>query len=88
MSDANKSLLKVNNLSVSFDTTEGSFDAVKSINFDLNKGETLAIIGESGSGKSVTASVIMGILACPPGRIKSGEVFLNDLDILKLSDTE
>ena len=88
MSDAKKSLLKVNNLSVSFDTTEGSFDAVKSINLDLKKGETLAIIGESGSGKSVTASVIMGILTCPPGRIKSGEVFLNDLDILKLSDTD
>ena len=88
MSDKNKSLLKVNNLSVSFDTTEGSFDAVKEVNFDLKKGETLAIIGESGSGKSVTASVIMGILTCPPGRIKSGEVFLNDLDILKLSDTD
>ena len=57
VSDLNKSLLKVNNLSVSFDTTEGSFDAVKSINFDLKKGETLAIIGESGSGKSVTASI-------------------------------
>ena len=88
VSDAKKLLLKVNNLSVSFDTTEGSFDAVKSVNFDLKKGETLAIIGESGSGKSVTASVIMGILTCPPGRIKSGEVFLNDLDILKLSDTD
>ena len=88
MSDANKSLLKVNNLSVSFDTTEGSFDAVRAVNFDLKKGETLAIIGESGSGKSVTASVIMGILTCPPGRIKSGEVFLNDLDILKLSDSD
>ena len=88
MSDENKSLLKVNNLSVSFDTNEGSFDAVKSVNFDLKKGETLAIIGESGSGKSVTASVIMGILTCPPGRIKSGEVLLNDLDILKLSDSD
>ena len=86
MSDANKSLLKVNNLSVSFDTTEGSFDAVKSVNFDLKKGETLAIIGESGSGKSVTASVIMGILTCPPGRIKSGEVFLNNLNILCIDD--
>ena len=50
MSDAKKLLLKVNNLSVSFDTTEGSFDAVKSVYFDLKKGETLAIIGESGSG--------------------------------------
>ena len=88
MSDAKKLLLKVNNLSVSFDTNEGSFDAVKSVNFDLKKGETLAIIGESGSGKSVTASVIMGILTCPPGRIKSGEVLLNNLDILKLSDSD
>ncbi len=88
MSDKNKSLLKVNNLSVSFDTTEGSFDAVKEVNFDLKKGETLAIIGESGSGKSVTASVIMGILTCPPGRIKSGEILLDDLDILKLSDSD
>ena len=88
MNDANKSLLKVNNLSVSFDTTEGSFDAVRAVNFDLKKGETLAIIGESGSGKSVTASVIMGILTCPPGRIKTGEVLLNDLDILKLSDSD
>ena len=88
MSKTIKSLLKVNNLSVSFYTSEGSFDAVNAVNFDLKKGETLAIIGESGSGKSVTASVIMGILTCPPGRIKSGEVLLNDLDILKLSDTE
>ena len=47
VSDKNKSLLKVNNLSVSFDTSEGSFDAVKEVNFDLKKGETLAIIGES-----------------------------------------
>ena len=60
-----------------------SIDAVKGINFNLKKGQTLAIIGESGSGKSVTALVIMGILSCPPGRIKSGEIFLNNEDILK-----
>ena len=63
-------LLKVSNLAVSFDTVDGTIDAVQGINFELNKGQTLAIIGESGSGKSVTASVIMGILSCPPGRIK------------------
>ena len=88
MSYNKNSLLKVSNLAVSFDTVEGTIDAVKGINFDLKKGETLAIIGESGSGKSVTASVIMGILSCPPGRIKSGEIFLNNDDILELSETQ
>ena len=86
MSKLDYPLLKVSNLAVSFDTVDGTIDAVQGINFELNKGQTLAIIGESGSGKSVTASVIMGILSCPPGRIKSGEVFLNNQDILKLSD--
>ena len=88
MSNNTNSLLKVSNLAVSFDTVEGSINAVQGIDFELNKGQTLAIIGESGSGKSVTASVIMGILTCPPGRIKSGEIFLNKQDILKLSETD
>ena len=87
MSNKKNSLLKVSNLAVSFDTVDGSVNAVQGIDFELNKGQTLAIIGESGSGKSVTASVIMGILTCPPGRIKSGKIFLNNQDILKLSDT-
>ena len=78
MSNKKNSLLKVSNLAVSFDTVDGSVNAVQGIDFELNKGQTLAIIGESGSGKSVTASVIMGILTCPPGRIKSGEIFLNN----------
>ena len=88
MNKLKDTLLKVSNLAVSFDTVDGPIDAVQGINFELKKGQTLAIIGESGSGKSVTASVIMGILSCPPGRIKSGEVFLNNQDILKLSIEE
>ena len=88
MNKLENSLLKVSNLAVSFDTVDGTIDAVQGINFELNKGQTLAIIGESGSGKSVTASVIMGILSCPPGRIKHEEVFLNNQDILLLSLSE
>ena len=55
MSNKKNSLLKVSNLAVSFDTVDGSVNAVQGIDFELNKGQTLAIIGESGSGKSVTA---------------------------------
>ena len=84
----NDSILKVVDLSVDFDTSDGVVHAIEKINFELNKGETLAIIGESGSGKSVTASVIMGILSCPPGKIKSGSVFLNKQDILLLDEVE
>ena len=52
-------LLEINNLRVSFITGETEFEAVKDVNFHLNKGETLGIVGESGSGKSVTARSIM-----------------------------
>ena len=52
----NNSILKVLDLTVDFDTSDGVVHAIEKINFDLKKGETLAIIGESGSGKSVTAS--------------------------------
>jgi oligopeptide transport system ATP-binding protein len=52
MNNLEKTLLKVSNLAVSFDTVDGTIDAVQGINFELNKGQTLAIIGESGSGKA------------------------------------
>jgi oligopeptide transport system ATP-binding protein len=58
------------------------------VSFDLHEGETLAILGESGSGKSVTAQAIMGILDSPPGFITGGEVRYCGQDILKLSDEE
>ncbi len=84
----NNLILKVSDLTVDFDTSDGVVHAIEKINFNLKKGETLAIIGESGSGKSVTASVIMGILSCPPGKIRSGSVFLNNQDILLLDEIE
>src|SRR5699024_8153456 len=81
-------ILSVKDLSVSFLTRNGVFDAVKDISFDLYKGETLGIVGESGSGKSVTAKTIMRLLSSPPAIIKNGKIQLLEHDMLKKSEKE
>ena len=65
-------LLEVDDLHVEFHTRDGVAKAINGVNFDLHQGETLAILGESGSGKSVTAQAIMGILDMPPAVIPAG----------------
>ena len=67
-------LLEVEDLQVEFRTREGVAKAINGVNFDLREGETLAILGESGSGKSVTAQAVMGILDSPPGFVTGGQV--------------
>jgi oligopeptide transport system ATP-binding protein len=79
-------LLEVDQLQVEFRTRDGVAKAINGVSFDLHEGETLAILGESGSGKSVTAQAIMGILDSPPAFITGGEVRYCGQDILKLSD--
>ncbi|WP_087024794.1 ABC transporter ATP-binding protein [Thaumasiovibrio subtropicus] len=69
-------ILEVKNLNVSFPTTMETFHAVKDVSFDIRRGETLSVIGESGSGKSVTSNAILQILN-KPGRIDSGEIMLH-----------
>jgi len=86
MTDPIAPILQVNNLEVAFRTGTGEFDAVKGISFDLYRGETLAILGESGSGKSVCSSTIMGILDSPPGFIRGGEALLDGVNLFELSD--
>jgi oligopeptide transport system ATP-binding protein len=81
-------LLEVDQLQVEFRTRDGVAKAINGVSFDLREGETLAILGESGSGKSVTAQAIMGILDTPPAFITGGEVRYCGQDILKLSDEE
>ena len=81
-------LLEVRNLSVNFHTAQGTVHAVRNVNWHLNRGETLAILGESGSGKSVSAAAIMNLIDIPPGDIVSGEIFLNGVDLLKMSDND
>ena len=65
-----------------FRTRDGVAKAINGVSFDLHQGETLAILGESGSGKSVTAQAIMGILDSPPGFVTGGEVRYCGQDIL------
>ena len=79
--------LQVRNLRISFRTSNGKVQAVRDINFDLNKGETLAIVGESGSGKSVTSKAILGIQA-GNAITESGEIIYDGQDLLKISEEE
>jgi oligopeptide transport system ATP-binding protein len=81
-------LLEVDHLQVEFRTRDGVSKAINGVSFELNEGETLAILGESGSGKSVTAQAIMGILDSPPAFVTGGSVRYCGQDILKMSDEE
>lgn len=81
-------LLEVRSLSVSFHTTQGTVNAVQNVSFHLDRGETLAILGESGSGKSVSASAIMDLIDTPPGEITSGAILLDGCDLLRASHAE
>lgn len=81
-------LLEVRNLSVEFHTAAGVVHAVKSISYHLDKGETLAILGESGSGKSVSSSAIMNLIDMPPGSISGGEILLDGRDLLTMPAEE
>ena len=90
-------ILKIRDLSISFQTDAGQVNAIRGVDLDLYKGETIAIVGESGSGKSVTTKAIMGILA-NNGKIESGSIEYvwhdentgerQERDIVKLSERE
>jgi oligopeptide/dipeptide ABC transporter ATP-binding protein len=76
-------LLEVTDLHVEFDTYGGTVHAVRGVSFTVEAGETLAIVGESGCGKSVTVQSIMGLIPMPPGRITQGHARLRGHDILR-----
>ena len=83
-----KNLLEVRDLKTHFKTDAGIVKAVDGISFDLNEGETLGIVGESGCGKSVHNLSIMRLIQSPPGMIVGGEIFFESVDILKLPESE
>ncbi len=81
-------LLEVRDLQVEFRTRDGVARAVNGVDYGVDAGETLAVLGESGSGKSVTAQAVMGILDMPPGRVTGGEILFEGRDLLKLKEEE
>jgi peptide/nickel transport system ATP-binding protein len=81
-------LLDVRDLHVQFDTSRWIVHAVDGISYTVNRGEVVAIVGESGCGKSVSSLAVMGLLAKPAGRVTKGRVLFEGRDLLKLSDEE
>jgi oligopeptide transport system ATP-binding protein len=81
-------LLKVDDLTVEFDTPRGPVRAVDGVSWQVRAGETLAILGESGSGKSVSTQALTGILEMPPGRIVSGTAEYRGADLIGMTVKE
>ncbi len=81
-------LLKVENLRAYFDTPEGTARAVDGIDLDIRRGETLALVGESGCGKSVSALSLLRLLPLPAGRIAGGKILLAGQDLLRLPERD
>ena len=81
-------LLEVTDLKVQFNTPEGRVHAVNGISYHLDEGETLAVVGESGCGKSVSVMSILGLIPIPPGQILSGQAHFHGRDLLKMDEKQ
>jgi len=86
--DNNDNLLSVQDLKVYFQVDGTLSRAVDGVSYDIGKGETVCLVGESGCGKSVSALTIMGIIPRPPGKIMGGSVLFNGQDLLALSEED
>ncbi len=81
-------ILKVRDLSIEFSTDRGKLRALDRISFDVFPGETLAVVGESGCGKSITALAILGLIAAPAGKIIGGSIQLNGRELVGLPESK
>ena len=86
--DKSDVILSVKDLKTYFYTRDGIVKAVDGVSFDLHRGETLGIVGESGCGKSIAALSLMRLVPDPPGRIVQGSIQLEGRDLLKCSEEE
>ena len=83
-----KPLLEVKNLKTHFFTDDGLVKAVDGISYDINEGETVGLVGESGCGKSVSALSLLRLIPNPPGKIVDGEILFEGHNLLSLSEDE
>ncbi|MGI6403851.1 MAG: ABC transporter ATP-binding protein [Oscillospiraceae bacterium] len=81
-------LLSVRDLSIHYITDEGTVKAVNGVSFDIDKGETLGLVGETGAGKTTTALGLMSLIPDPPGKVVGGEILFNGKNMLKASKQE
>ena len=82
----NNTLLSIKDVHVTFFTDEGDVNAVGGVSYDIKKGKTLAVVGESGCGKSVTALSILRLIPDPPGKVTKGRIIFKKTDLLKISE--
>lgn len=87
MSDMKNVFLEVKDLVVEYTSGKDTIHAVSGVSFTLEKGKTLALVGETGAGKTTIAKTIMRILPDPPAKIRGGNIYLNGEDLLELSET-
>ncbi len=83
-----KPLLEVRDLVTYFYTDEGTVKALDGVSFSIGQGEILGLVGETGCGKSVTATSIMGLIPSPPGKIVQGSILFNNINLLSLSEQQ
>lgn len=86
--DRNRNLLEIRNLTVKFSTYKSVVQAIRGLNLQIQKGETLGLVGESGCGKSVTSMSILRLIPIPPGKISSGEIWFEGENLLAKSEDE
>src|ERR1700744_2179734 len=81
-------LLEIDQLNIGFDTNRGQLRPVQEVSFSIYPGQTLAVVGESGCGKSVTALSILRLIPSPPGEVLGGEILFEGRDLLSLSEKQ
>src|SRR5450755_3010308 len=83
-----KPLMDLQNLSIAFDTNRGELRPVRDVSYSIFPGQTLAVVGESGCGKSVTALSILRLIPSPPGKVLGGQIRFENRDLLTLTEKE